>query len=211
MSNIQQNPPDVKATLAARLDELTHDAIPAPDHPDFDEYRDTLREYREWVRGPVRESLDAFKAFEFPPASEGIDSAAIVDALRAKRIKARNFHERGYNDFTMSQQIDSAAAVELAEGEFDIAFAKYLEDQFGLIRSADDPPVRSLYAYTHHNEVCRTLHAWAKRAYAKGYRKSAGQRRAWFDFWQDMIEEHEKFNAAVRAAITRRNAAIEEA
>lgn len=163
MNNLAQNPVSVKQELAVRLDALTRDRLPAPDHPDFTEYKDCLREYREMARGPVRERLDLLaKCFEFSEVEA--DSTEIVDVLRCRRDTATRAYERGLKTFTLSQQIDAAAAQELAAGEFWICWRKYLDDQF----SWQQHPYmmgasKNVYASSHFFEVYIAAYQAARR------------------------------------------------
>lgn len=118
----QNNPPQLNSQ-ADILDALTRDGLPPLDHPQFEEYVETLAAYRAAVREPVRAKLESRRAhFEFP---EGSDSTAILDAARRRCNAARRAY--AYKTFTLSQQIDAAAALELAEGMYWIIFDRWAE------------------------------------------------------------------------------------
>lgn len=164
MAVIPKIPTPSEAVNRSLIDRCYERGLPAPDTPEYDEYVDALAAHRDSVRGPVRARLKLLREnFEFPEARDGLDSTDLLDAARRKREAACRAYENGYKTFTLSEQIDAAAAQELAEGEFNILFAKYLDDQFGW---RGDP--FECYAYTHwrdiHRQVCaevgKSLELW---------------------------------------------------
>ena len=127
---ISTSDPRVKSSLAVALDVVTRDGLPLLDTPEFTEYQNALAAYRASVRRPIREKLKRFAAnFEFP---EGVRCSGLLDAYRRERNAARRAYEAGvFKTFSLSQQIDAAARLELAEGTFDIVLKAWLEVYFG--------------------------------------------------------------------------------
>ncbi len=127
-----------QAVLAAALDDaysvaksdgFVHCSDLDPHDPancDWCALREARSAYLAAARAPVLARLEALQSFVFEDCGAPITPTTIINSRRRKLYAARAAFEQAVESGTAREQVDAGVALELAEGEFEILYAKYV-------------------------------------------------------------------------------------